>query len=1092
MKARKFWKSVLKIKYLVALLIVIALSVVAVLYFAVGITPNTIKLDNMEFSSEGFENFAGKSDEETNKCKKVAETDKYIMFINESTTIVTVAVKSSLISGQDKNDPKSYKIKYDTASTKEGAILPDLANFTLTYSSTEISKPVTKTLDSYTSSVRFSNVLTGQEDKHYSIKYLEDKNAVQVYYTIGEFTSISSYFPNKLYSTVYEPARCLYDSDEEWEAAVAEYENGYLATVGNIANTFEERFRGNVRIINKQTKDEAGSRYIISYTDTIEVYSQEARDYIINVVLPELEAEGIEVPSYDIEELNNEARENIEKNGKEKVQWKLEGIPLELLDYNGEYYHKYFNNENSPLTNNPFMLNTHFVNLSPNMFKEYKADGNTIPYSFYQLAVNPGPAATELYSRFYSDKQAELELLGKTYKFVQEVDGEYIPVVSAGYVARDEEGNFVHDEEGKCVRQLYTVNQVDEDNKLFGYASAGVAAFKIALEFKLTDTGLVVTVPTESLVDSTNVSKDDPEYGIINGRYQIVNVKICPNMTNVDSSQDGYMIIPDGSGAIIKFNNKKISNISANYYGKDLAYVDPVKIEESAQLLLGMFAFVNTTEANPGGLLAIVEKGGGQVALTAGVANNTNYASLTATLRSKEIVATGTVADTERFDKFDKILSPSDIVINYMILDETETDYTTIAAKYRDYLVKRDGLTLKDNTNSLVNDLTILGTYEKYALFLGVKYKTADTLTTFEQAEEIINELYTNKVDNLNITYKGWSNEYLEYELGGSLKVANVLGKTASMRSFYSICVDKGIAFYPELSITTAKGYDYLFGSTKYTARGVANEESVHYEYDLATGRPNKKLNPTYAISPLFYKSITEKILADFAKLKVWDNKANGGFHLTDLGNQWNGNYRNNSQVYGSDAILYQQEVLAMIAENNLVKIDAPCDYAFKYVDIATNVPVSSAMYTIYDETIPFYQLVINGLFDYTTEHINGLSNRSSAYYFAKLLETGANPSYIISAEDPAVLLETDYTQYYQAYYQNWKQTIINFTNEINNLGIHNCYLTKHENINGLSRVTYTNKTNPSQQLVLVINVTDTAKTYNGTSIPGYGYIKEK
>ena len=153
-------------------------------------------------------------------------------------------------------------------------------------------------------------------------------------------------------------------------------------------------------------------------------------------------------------------------------------------------------------------------------------------------------------------------------------------------------------------------------------------------------------------------------------------------------------------------------------------------------------------------------------------------------------------------------------------------------------------------------------------------------------------------------------------------------------------------------------------------------------------------------------------------------------------------------------------------------------------------------MYTVYDQTIPFYQLVINGLFDYTTETINGTSSKGSKYYFAKMLETGSNVNFMISAEDPAVLLETDYTQYFQAYYDNWKDTIISFANEVNKLGIHGCHLTNHEivNIDGsnatLSKVTYTNKVNPSQQIVLLVNVTENVITYNGETIEGYGFKK--
>lgn len=1095
MRARKFWKKVLTIKYLVALLIVIALGIVAVLYFAVGLDPNTIEIDNIDFSSEGFENFNGKEDVDT--AKVVGENDDYIMFMNEDTTIVTVAVKSSLKAGADKYDPKNYAVKYDSANTQEGSPVAKYANFNLTYSSNDLSNPVTKTLDSFSQSVKFSNVLTGGDEKHYSIKYLPEEKAVQVYYTVGQFSSISSYFPAQLYSTLYKPARCLFDSEEAYNAAVAEYESGYLNTVGNINNTYEERFRGNVQIYTTISKNSAEKRFEVQYAPQITVYNQEALDYLLDVVFPELEAEGIEVPTYTKEDLYDQAKASAEKNKNyTSVSWLLKNIPTELLDCDGEYYNKYFNVEGSPLTNNPFILNVHYTQMAPGPYALIKADGSTVQYSYYKASINPGPQATALYSYLYNTEQTTQKEGKEYWPFVKYVDGDYVPYTSSGYVKRDEAGNAVRDEEGKLERQLYTVEQVEKDNNIFAIETEGIAVFKIAFEFKLTDDGLVVTVPRDSLIDSSNVSKDDPEYGLINGRYVITDVKICPYMTNADDTQDGYIIVPDGSGAVINFNNGKIGTVSSTYYGSDLAYVNTVSVEKSAQLLLGMFAFVNTTEANPGGLLAVIEKGAGQVSLTAGVNSQfkENYANITANLRGKESVRTGTVGDNKSFDKFDKILSPSDIVVKYLVLGEDELDYSSVAKRYQEYLIERDGLEFNDDSNTLLTDLTFLGTFEKYSLLMGIKYLASDTLTTFEQAEEIMDELYDNKVDNISVSYKSWSNEYLEYELGGKLKVANVLGNKKSMQSFYNYCVQKGATFYPELSVTTNKGYDYLLGSTRFTSRGVGNKEAIHYEYDLATGRPNKKLKETYVVSPLYYKNISEKLVSEFKALNIWNAEENGGFYLTDLGNRWSGNYREGRQVYGGDAIYYQQQALELLSNGSKIKIEAPCDYAFKYVDVATGIPVSSSMYTVYDQTIPFYQLVVSGLFDYTTETINGISGQSSSYYFAKILETGSNVNFLISAEDPAILLETDYTQYFQAYYNNWKETIIRFANEINSLGIHNCYLTSHEIVDGttLAKVTYTNKTNPSNQIVLVINYSEKAVTYNGTEIAGYGYIKEK
>ena len=1158
LKMRKFLKKALKIKYLILVLIIVLVGVIVGLYTKKDLLANRVDVNNMEFSTEGFVNYLtidepvlnsttdtwwiGETDTKikgtnlkaseragmwwigennTNipatmfNNKIVSENDKFIMFIDEMTTIVTVVEKASLKEGGNKNNPQDYTIKYSSAMS-DGTVATK-GNFTLTYASTDIAKPVNKEFNVYSQSVSYQNVLTGLNERHYSIKYLPESNAVQIYYTVGNFGSTASYFPAQFYATKYKPAKCLYPIEEEYNAKIAEYESDYLATVGSLDNTFEERFRGNTQIKMSITRDDTTKKAYLRPHSTITVYSEEARDYLLNTVLPEMGKEGMDVTlelnreKYDltnederndyINALNEKTLKDFEKSGSTSkypsVSWDIK-VPEELVNIYGPYYKKYFNNENSKLTNNPFISSIDYRTLSETQYTLTAADGNTVFQDIYTLAVKVGPTAQELYNRLYSSTQ-KVESSGsgskaKEYAYVVDINGEEYPYSSSGYVAKDEDGNYIYDENGLVTQKLYTPEQVVADNSFFEAGDTGLPVFKVALEFKLTDEGYLISVPNKSLVDTTNVSEDDPDYKIIKGQYQLVELKLCPFMTQVNNTQEGYIVVPDGSGAIINFNNGKTSTVSGIYYGKDNAYVGMVDKGDATNLLLGMYAFVNETPENPSGLIAAIEKGGGQFSLTAGVNATTNFAYLSAQVRSKESIRTGTASSTTAFDKFDKTLCATDLVINYIIVDKDHLEYSDIAKKYQEYLIKRDGLTFNDNTNELLNDLSFLGSFDKYALLFGIKYMTTDTLTTFDQAQEIIDELQNANVKNISVSYKGWTKENLEYELGGSLKVSKKLGKTTSMSKFYEYCVEKGVTFYPELSITTAKGYDYAFGSLKYTSRGVGNEEAVQYPYDLATGRQDKKLIPTYTISPLFYKSITEKLISDFQKLNIWSSEENGGFLLTDLGNQWSGNYRKENQVYGGDAVLYQQEVLEMLADGNKIKIEAPCDYAFKYVDVATNVPVNSTMYTVYDETIPFYQLVVNGLFDYTTENINGLSNRSSEYYFAKALETGSNLSYLLSAEDPSILLETDYTQYYQAYYNNWKDIIINFANEINELNIHNCYLTKHEIIkidnNSLSKVTYTNKTNASQEIVLLVNVSNKVLNYNGTEIPAYGYIK--
>ena len=1133
LKMRKFLKNILKVKYFIVLLLIVIASVVVGLYFKKDLIANKLAMDNMEFSTEGFtdyynieepmydsnkscwtigdQEFSGSSTAkvserdgywyigETNtnvkasmyQNKIVSENNKYIMFIDEMTTIVTIVEKESLKDGGDAKNPNDYVVKYSSAISND--IDSYKTNFVLSYASSSVSKIEDQTYDAFSNSVNYKNAITGQFERHYELKYLADKNAVQIYYTIGSFGTIKSLFPDKMYATVYEPARCLYDSDAEYNKAVEEYKETYLKEVGSLDNTFEERFRGNTQISLNISRDKTTYKATVYPSKTITVYTQEARDYILDTVLPELEAEGLDVKSYDKFELDEEAKKLAETTkNKQTVSWKID-VPEELVDTYGEYYKKYFNNENSPLTNNPFMTAAHYNKLRQTLYSRTEADGKDILYPLYKIQVaNPGGNAIDLYNYLYSNEQTnELD-----YKYYMVVNGEEVEFSSSGFVAKDKDGNFIYDENGRVTKALYSSEMLKEDNSKFDEVTESLPLFKIALEFKLTDEGYVISVPVESLIDASTVTKEkvgEENYKKFAGIYQMYSLKLCPYMTYVDNSQDGYIVVPDGSGAVINFNNGKVSTVSGRYYGVDNAYVNEIETGERPNLLLGMYAFVNTTAGKESGLIAAIEKGGGQFTLTAGVNNKNNFANLDVELRSTERVATGTISSNTSFKKYDKTLTGTDLVVNYIITDENNVDYDSIAKIYRDYLIKREGLTTKDNTNELLTDLTFLGAFDKYALLLGIKYKTTGTLTTFDQAQEILDELLNNKVSNISVSYKGWTSENLEYELGGALTISNKLGKTTTMNKFYEYCVQKNVTFYPELSITSAKGYDFSFGSLKYSTRGVGNEQAIHYPYDLSTGRQDKKVAPTYYISPLYYNSISEKLVSDFNKLNIWSSKQNGGFYLSDLGNSWVGNYRNGYQVYGGEAVYYQQEAISTLAEGNQIKISAPCDYAFKYVDVAVNVPVGTTMYTVYDYTIPFYQLVISGLFDYTTTNVNGSENRSREYYFAKALETGSNLSYMLSYEDPAILLETDYTEYYQVYYKNWMETIINFTKEINELGIHSCTLTNHEIVTvgaqTLSKVTYTNKVNSNETIELLINVTNKNVTYNGNVVPAYGYL---
>ena len=73
MRARKFWKRYISVRYILATLIVICVAIVGIVYFAVDLEAYEIPVDNMEFDTEGFEDYSTKDVSEMNEEYIVGE-----------------------------------------------------------------------------------------------------------------------------------------------------------------------------------------------------------------------------------------------------------------------------------------------------------------------------------------------------------------------------------------------------------------------------------------------------------------------------------------------------------------------------------------------------------------------------------------------------------------------------------------------------------------------------------------------------------------------------------------------------------------------------------------------------------------------------------------------------------------------------------------------------------------------------------------------------------------------------------------------------------------------------------------------------------
>ena len=132
-------------------------------------------------------------------------------------------------------------------------------------------------------------------------------------------------------------------------------------------------------------------------------------------------------------------------------------------------------------------------------------------------------------------------------------------------------------------------------------------------------------------------------------------------------------------------------------------------------------------------------------------------------------------------------------------------------------------------------------------------------------------------------------------------------------------------------------------------------------------------------------------------------------------------------------------------AADQKVMIKMGNDYALPYVDMITDMDLSGTNYTIIDRHIPFYQIALHGMKDYTGKPIN----LSGEYVteFLKCVEYGSGLNFTFMAENAWVLQDTTHSSLFGAAYDAWKgdalQMIVDY--QANMKGLNQQRIVSHE-----------------------------------------------
>ena len=562
--------------------------------------------------------------------------------------------------------------------------------------------------------------------------------------------------------------------------------------------------------------------------------------------------------------------------------------------------------------------------------------------------------------------------------------------------------------------------------------------FSMKLQVELTDDGLTACIPDESIEET-----DD--------EYQIGTIAMYPFLGNSYlDSKPGYMLIPDGNGALIYLDDKEgafQSGYVAPIYGKDAGFEengvvsllwDKYEMVTDAENIIAPIYGIAHTEDEMG-LLGIAEEGAMRANIEAypnGANVDYNRAFVRFIKRKLYTQPTSNNSTTGSFQMVEPDRSHSDIKVRYIFLTGNDADYAGMATAYRNYLLDKGEIEIKDS--SYRTRVDFLGT-DRESWLLGTK---SVVMTTADDVREIYNDLKSNGTGNLITLYKGWQKGGVFDLPVSSYRADGAIGGTSDLSRLIKDSSAEGdrIYLYTDALRINPDEHNVAFNVVKQVNKRRYYEKTykdVYEQFMFQTPERAGKMLDQLA------SGIAGKGTANLCVGGLSDNL----FSFSYSGNAY-------SRFYIGEII---EQTLDSVNEKAELMLEQPFAYLWHDTDAFLDMPLYTSNFILEDRSVPFLSLVLKGVMPVYSEYTNFEANKSE--FFLKLIETGTYPSFLITKESSSKLIYTNSNDIYSSEYSAYKDTIVRYDSELSEFSklVDKAFITDHEIIGDVTVVTYDN-----------------------------------
>lgn len=592
--------------------------------------------------------------------------------------------------------------------------------------------------------------------------------------------------------------------------------------------------------------------------------------------------------------------------------------------------------------------------------------------------------------------------------------------------------------------------------------------FQVRMEFKdqaiafdvvvqIVDNQLVVSIPYDSIyegqIEKPMLNLDGTTTMKIT-KYRLKGIFVFPYFGSNNFAINGYSFIPDGSGALIRYENIRYQTAyTKRIYGSDegmIAYTSnnpTYYIRDEHTASMPIFG-VNHGYKQAAFLAEMVE--GDAYAEIHSYPYGYNSYTINTTffkwiLRERYSIQTS----TNQSDSFQLIQTnpyPSNYQVRYHFLANEDASYSGMARQYRD-LLDLD----RETVTGPQTHLTLLAQDYKKGLF----GKDFVVMTDYQDVITILQDLEASGLNHLRILYQGW-NKGGYFNNSRILAIDPKLGGTSAFQTMMQFINNNehSIYFLVNPLITTSQGLS-----------SGAIKKITFLSFQTSQFRTSL-FSSGYYLSPQEINQRLNRSLVNLQKAQI-DSLALD--YLGDTLFTYRDQGQNVFRTQTKDHIVQEMEQIAI----STLAFTKPNSYLWKYTDLYLQAPIESNKYAFMSDSIPFVSMVLSGSARLSSPYYNYVSDYG--LFTLRLLEYGIDPSFLITKESTHRLRYTNSAYVYTSHYDLWKDVIVSQSQQIQSIYAHVGGLTMmnhHYIAPGVAKVTY------EGNIVVIINYTNTS--YDG------------